>query len=223
MAKILVVEDEDKLRNALNQGLTEQGYDVVVVNDGHDGMSLAMNESFDCILLDMMLPGCEGLEIVRTLRAVGDQTPTLILTARGAIEDRVLGLDSGADDYITKPFSWSELLARIRVCLRRNESPDLPTIRCGDLILDCIRRRLMCGERDVVLTIRQFELLEYLIRNQGRVVSRGDLARDVWREPLAELTNVIEVYVSYLRRDLRQLETQAVLQTVRGVGYRLEG
>lgn len=223
MPKILVVEDEDKLRKALTQGLTEQGYDVTAVGDGHDGLALAVGESFDCLLLDMMLPGCEGLEIVRRLRAAGDQTPTLMLTARGAIEDRVLGLDSGADDYLSKPFSWAELLARIRVCLRRNEMLDSPVIlRFGDLALDCARRKLASGERDVDLTIRQCELLEYLIRNRGRDVSRDELAREVWREPLAGLTNVIEVYVSYLRKKLAHLDDPTVIQTIRGVGYRLE-
>lgn len=223
MPRILVVEDEDKLRKALTKGLTEQGYDVIAVGDGHDGLALAVGESFDCLLLDMMLPGCEGLEIVRRLRAGGDQTPALMLTARGAIEDRVLGLDSGADDYLSKPFSWAELLARIRVCLRRNEMLDSPVIlRFGDLALDCARRKLASGERDVDLTIRQCELLEYLIRNRGRDVSRDELAREVWREPLAGLTNVIEVYVSYLRKKLAHLDDPTVIQTIRGVGYRLE-
>ena len=188
-AQNLVVEDEDKLRKALTQGLSEQGYDVTAVGDGHDGLALAVGESFDCLLLDMMLPGCEGLEIVRRMREAGDQTPTLMLTARGAIEDRVLGLDSGADDYLSKPFSWAELLARIRVCLRRNEMLDSPVIlRFGDLALDCARRKLACGER----------------------------------EPLAGLTNVIEVYVSYLRKKLARLDDPTVIQTIRGVGYRLE-
>jgi DNA-binding response OmpR family regulator len=222
MARILVVEDEDKLRKALTKGLTEQGYDVTAVEDGRAGLERAVGEPFDCLILDMMLPGCDGLEIVRTLRAAGDQTPTLMLTARGAIEDRVLGLDSGADDYLSKPFSWDELLARIRVCLRRHVAVDSPVMRCGELALDCARRILSRGDRQVQLTIRQCELLEYLIRNRGRDVGRDDLARDVWREPIAGLTNVIEVYVSYLRKKLATLEDPTVIRTIRGVGYRLE-
>lgn len=222
MARILVVEDEDKLRNSLAKGLTEQGYDVTAVETGDEGLARAVGESFDCLVLDMMLPGCDGLEIIRALRTAGDQTPTLMLTARGSVEDRVLGLDSGADDYLPKPFSWDELLARIRVCLRRGSTGDSPQLRCGELSLDCARRVLARGDRQVNLTIRQCELLEYLIRRRGQDVSRDDLARDVWREPLAGLTNVIEVYVSYLRRKLAQLEDPTVIRTIRGIGYRLE-
>lgn len=222
MLRILVVEDEDKLRRALVKGLVEQGYQVIAVGDGETGLARAISESFDCLVLDMMLPGRDGLEIVRELRAAGRRTPTLMLTARGALEDRVLGLDSGADDYLTKPFAWDELLARIRACTRRLDDANSATLRCGALTLDCARRTLARGDRQVELTIRQCELFEYLIRNRGRDVSRNDLARDVWREPLAGLTNVIEVYVSYLRRKLAQLDDPTVIRTIRGVGYRLE-
>jgi DNA-binding response OmpR family regulator len=222
MPRILVVEDEDKLRNALAKGLAEQGYDVTAVEDGRKGLDLAGGEPFDCLILDMMLPGCDGLEIVRTLRAAGNQTPALMLTARGSTEDRVLGLDSGADDYLSKPFSWDELLARIRVCLRRHVAADFPMLPCGDLTLDAAKRVLSRGDRQVQLTIRQCELLEYLIRNRGRDVSRDELSRNVWNEPLAGETNVIDVYVSYLRKKLTDLEDPTVIRTIRGIGYRLE-
>ena len=223
MARILIVEDEDKMRRALLQGLTEQGYDVTAVEDGDAGMKMAAAESFDCMLLDLMLPGKDGLEIVQALRSTGNQTPMLILTARGAVEDRVLGLDSGADDYLSKPFSWDELLARVRACLRRSGAGEGTRLACGTITLDCAHRRIVQGSRHVELTIRQCELLEYLIRRQGKEVSRDELARDVWREPLAGLTKVIEVYVSYLRKKLNRLEDAPVIQTIRGVGYRLDG
>lgn len=222
MSRILVVEDEDKLRKALTKGLVEQGYDVTAVETGDEGLARANAESFDCLVLDMMLPGCDGLEIVRQLRTAGDRTPTLVLTARGSVEDRVLGLDSGADDYLGKPFAWDELLARIRACMRRNPSTETQMLHCGELTLDCVRRVLSHGEGCVELTVRQCELLEYLIRHQGQDVSRDDLARHVWREPLAGLTNVIDVYVSYLRKKLAQLDHATVIRAVRGVGYRLE-
>lgn len=221
MSRILVVEDEFKLRQTLSQGLTEQGYQVVSVGDGTEGLAIASAESFDCILLDMMLPGCDGLEIVRTLRAAGNMTPMLVLTARGAIEDRVVGLDSGADDYLTKPFSWAELLARVRVCLRRQDNTESSVLRFGDLVLDCTNRQLE-GECCVELTIRECELLAYLIRHQGKIVSREELARDVWREPLTGLTNVIEVYISYLRKKLVQIGDPVAIKTVRGLGYQLD-
>lgn len=222
MSKILVVEDEDKLRRSLVKGLTEHGYEVSAVADGEDGLARAVSGSFDCLVLDMMLPGYDGLEIVRELRAVGSRTPVIMLTARGALEDRVLGLDSGADDYLSKPFAWEELLARIRACLRRCEEANASSLRFGQLSLDCARRTLSRGDRQLELTIRECDLLEYLIRNHGRDIWREELAKDVWGEPMAELTNVIDVYISYLRKRLIQISDKSVIRTIRGVGYRLE-
>lgn len=223
MARILVVEDEVKMRRALAKGLEEQGYHVTALSDGDAGLEAATAETFDCLLLDMMLPGKDGLEIVRALRASGDRTPTLLLTARGSVEDRVVGLDSGADDYLTKPFAWDELLARVRACLRRAAPGEASLLTCGSVTLDCSHRKLCQGNQSVELTIRQCELLEYFIRNQGREVTRDELAYNVWHEPLAGLTKVIEVYISYLRKKLAKLDQAPVIHTIRGVGYRLDG
>lgn len=222
MLKILVVEDEDKLRRSLTKGLAECGYGVVAVSDGIEALKQAFDDSFDCIVLDMMLPECDGLEVVKQLRAAGHRTPVIMLTARGALEDRVLGLDSGADDYLSKPFAWEELLARIRACIRRNENVNLTMLQFDDLSLDCARRALSSGDLQLELTIRECDLMEYLIRRCGRDISREELAEEVWGEPLAGLTNIIDVYISYLRKKLGQLSDKTVIRTVRGVGYRLE-
>lgn len=222
MARILVVEDEDKLRAALAKGLTEEGFEVVTAASGDAGLEQAVGAAFDCLILDLMLPGRDGLEIVRAVRDRGLATPALILTARGAVEDRVRGLDSGADDYLAKPFAWRELVARLRACLRRAGAADGADLRAGPLALDVTRRLLTLGDSQASLTIRECDLLEYLMRHAGQDVSRDALARDVWQEPLSELTNVIEVYIRYLRKKLAKLESSVLIRTVRGVGYRLE-
>jgi DNA-binding response OmpR family regulator len=222
MARILVVEDEDKLRDALRRGLEEEGYEVVAVDDGDVGLARAVGEPFDCVILDLMLPGRDGLEVLRELRGGGDRTPTIVLTARGTLEDRVRGLDCGADDYLPKPFAWDELRARVRACLRRAPSQAGLTLRVGGLELDCVRRRLSRGPRHVELTVREFELLEYLARHKGEVVTRDRLAREVWREPEAALTNVIDVYINYLRKKMERAGEGRLIQTVRGAGDKLQ-
>ncbi len=222
MFRILIVEDEDKLRKAMIKGLSEQGYDVVGAADGLEGLQRAVNEAFDCLILDRMLPQCDGLDVLRDLRLAGNTTPTILLTARGAIEDRVQGLDCGADDYLLKPFVWEELLARIRACIRRRLHSPETILTCGRLTLNRESRRLSSGERSVGLTIRQCELMEYLIRHREQNVTREALANEVWREPLADFSNVIDVYVSYLRKKLQRLNDPSVIRTIRGVGYRFE-
>jgi DNA-binding response OmpR family regulator len=222
MPRILVVEDEDKLRRALQRGLTEAGYDVEAVEDGDVGLAFAQQEPFDCLILDLMLPGRDGIQILSELRAGGVPTPVLILSARGAIEDRVRGLDFGADDYLVKPFAWSELLARLRACLRRKAAGEASMLRAGRIDLDRVHRRLVCGSREVELTIRECELLEYLIRRVDQVVSRDELARDVWDDPAAVQTNIIDVFINYLRKKLDKVGSPGVIQTVRGVGYQLQ-
>jgi DNA-binding response OmpR family regulator len=222
MARILIIEDEDKLRRALRRGLEEVGYDVVAVEDGESGLARAAGEPFDCLILDLMLPGRDGLQVLNALRTAGCTTRVLILSARGAIDDRVRGLDSGADDYLSKPFAWSELLARVRVCLRRGGAEGGNSLRVGDLELDCIHRLLACGGPQVELTMREFELLEYLMRRAGQVVSRDQLARNVWRDPNAGLTNVIDVYVNYVRKKLEKAGSTILIRPVRGVGYSLQ-
>ena len=223
MQRILVVEDEDKLRRALQRGLAEGGYEVVAVEDGDAGFERATAEPFDCVILDVMLPGRDGLQVLGELRAAGIATPVLVLTARGAIEDRVLGLDTGADDYLSKPFAWDELRARVRACVRRGAAEGEVLLRVGGIRLDCVRRRLTGGSRQVELTIRECELLEFLMRRAGRVVGRDELAREVWRDPSAGLTNVIDVYVNYLRKKLDKAGSPGLIGTVRGLGYVLRG
>ncbi len=219
MPRILVIEDEDKLRWALQRGLTDEGYEVEAVEDGGVGLAFAMQGPFDCLVLDLMLPGNDGIQILRELRAGGFSTPVLILSARGALEDRVRGLDLGADDYLAKPFAWSELLARLRACLRRKAAVESGMLRAGRVDLDLVHRRASCGSRQVELTIRECELLDYLMRRVDQVVSRDELAREVWREPEAVKTNIIDVYINYLRKKLDGIGAPALIQAVRGVGY----
>ncbi|RUL84923.1 response regulator transcription factor [Tautonia sociabilis] len=222
MPRILIVEDEDKLRRALQRGLAEEGYDVVAVADGDDGLARAAAGSFDCVVLDLMLPGRDGLRVLGELRAARVPTPVLILSARGAVEDRVLGLDAGADDYLAKPFSWDELRARLRACLRRSPADASALLRAGGLELDRARRVVGRGPIRVELTVRECELLASLMLRAGQVVSREQLAREVWHDPGAVLTNVIDVYVNYLRKKLDRAGARGAIRTVRGVGYELE-
>jgi DNA-binding response OmpR family regulator len=221
--RLLVVEDEDKLRKALQRGLADEGYEVVAVEDGDDGLACAVGEPFDCLILDVMLPGRDGIEVLSELRAGGSPTPVLILSARGELEDRVRGLDLGADDYLTKPFAWSELLARLRACLRRGSAGGPAVLRAGALELDRVRRSLASGSGRVGLTVRECELLEYLMRRAGRVVGRDQLAREVWHDRETVLTNVIDVFVNQLRKKLERAGAAGVIRTVRGVGYVLRG
>jgi len=223
MARLLLVEDEEKVRRSLQKGLNEEGYEVVAVDNGNDGLDQAIAQQFDCLILDLTLPGRDGLEILQRVRAAGRRTPTIILTARGAIEDRVRGLDAGADDYRPKPFAVAELLARIRVCLLRESALTETVLRAGDLSLDCIRRRVVQGDKEIELTAREFELLEYLMSHANEVVTREMIARDVWREPPGTMTNVIDVYISYLRKKLERAGNPRLIHTIRGVGYRFGG
>lgn len=222
MARILVVEDEDKLRRALQRGLQEHGHAVIAVADAEEGRAQAAVGAFDCLILDRMLPGGDGLEVLGALRAAGLQTPALILTARAEIEERVRGLDAGADDYLAKPFAWAELLARVRACLRRGSEQSTIVLRVGEIAIDRVARRVTRAGVAIDLTAREFELLEYLARSRGEVVSRDRLARDVWRDPEAGLTNVIDVYINYLRKKLARAGEPAPIRTVRGAGYCLD-
>ena len=220
--KILVVEDEDKLRRALCRGLEDEGYEVLAVEDGTSGLAAAIEEPYDCLILDLMLPGLDGIQILSELRSRNYPAPILILSARGAVEDRVRGLDLGADDYLPKPFAWSELLARLRVCLRRNPPGEPTILRAGRIELDRAQRRLLRGNRQVELTNRECGLLEYLMRRAGQVVSRDELAREVWNDREAVQTNVIDVFVNQLRGKLLKIGSRGAIETVRGVGYFLK-
>jgi DNA-binding response OmpR family regulator len=219
--RILVIEDEPKVAKALNAGLRRAGYDVALAATGEEGFFAASAQAFDLILLDLMLPGRDGLEVLETLRRRGVKTPVLILTARDAVEDRVQGLDAGGDDYLVKPFAFPELLARIRVLLRRGRPEEALRLGLADLDMDLLTRRVARSGRFLDLTVREFALLEYLLRHAGQVVSREMLARDVWKEPTrgTPLDNVIDVNVARLRKKVDQGFPVKLLHTVRGVGF----
>jgi DNA-binding response OmpR family regulator len=219
--RVLVVEDEPKVARALREGLAGEGYDVVVSPTGEDGFFRAASEPFDLVILDRLLPGREGLEVLRALRQKGLLASVLVLTARDEVEDRVEGLDSGADDYMVKPFAFAELLARVRALLRRGRGDQLLRLAVADLVLDLPGRKASRGGEALELTNREYELLEYLIRHRGTIVSREMLARDVWKEPErgTPLDNVIDVHMVRLRRKVDQGRAVRLIHTVRGVGF----
>ncbi|MBI4231143.1 MAG: response regulator transcription factor [Planctomycetes bacterium] len=222
--RLLVVEDETKIARALKTGLEEEHYDVTVARTGEEGFFLINEQTFDLVLLDLMLPGRGGLEILKTLRQRGLQTPVLILTAKDAVADRVEGLDGGADDYLVKPFAFPELLARIRTLLRRGRPDQVLRLKAADLDMDLATRKVTRSGRPLDLTAREFEILEYLLRCAGRTVSREMLARDVWKETSRDpaLDNVIDVHMTRLRRKVDAGARQRLLHTVRGVGFILK-
>ena len=221
--RVLVVEDELKVANALREGLEGERYDIVVERTGEDAFFRMTTETFDLILLDLGLPGRDGLQILTTLRSKGVKTPVLVLTARDTLQDRVAGLDSGADDYLVKPFAFAELLARIRALMRRGRTAESPRLAVGDLMMDLITRKVTRGGQPVELTVREFELLEYLMRYEGQVVSRETLARDVWKETArtTPLDNVIDVHIARLRRKVDLDRPVRLIHTIRGVGFML--
>ena len=221
MPRVLVIEDDAKTANAIRSGLCGEGYEASVARTGEDGFFQLNAQSFDLVVLDWMLPGRDGIEILKTVRARGNQTPVLLLTARDTIEDRVAGLDRGADDYLVKPFAFAELLARIRALLRRAGDTDLSRKQVGDLALDVENRRVKRGAQEILLTPREFDLLAYLIRHHGQTVTRHMLAKDVWREPhrATPLDNVIDVHVAHLRHKIDEGRGVKLIHTVRGVGF----
>ena len=221
---ILVIEDEPKVAQAIRKGLESENYQVTLASTGEEGYFLATTRAFDLILLDLLLPGRSGLEILGALREQKCQTPVLILTARDAVEDRVLGLDTGADDYVVKPFAFSELLARIRALTRRGRPEQALRLRLADLEIDCVTRKVRRGKQDIDLTAREFDLIEYLLRNQSHIVSRDMLARDVWKvtSRVTPLDNVIDVHIARLRKKLDAPFRKKLLKTIRGVGFVLK-
>ena len=223
VSAVLVVEDEQKVAQALREGLEGEGYQVALEHTGEGAFFRATTETFDVILLDVMLPGRDGLEILTRLREHGLKTPVLVLTARDTLDDRVKGLDSGADDYLVKPFAFAELLARIRALLRRGRGGDALRLMAGDLEMDIVTRKVTRGGRIIDLTVREFELLHYLLRHERQVVSRDTLVHDVWNEPArsAPLDNVIDVHIARLRRKLDVEHPVKLIHTVRGVGFML--
>jgi two-component system, OmpR family, response regulator len=222
--RILVVEDDDRLADYIVNGLYEHAYMVDRVSDGRDGLFHATDAEYDVVILDRLLPGMDGLSVLRALRAANIATPVIVLSALGATDDRVEGLTSGADDYLGKPFSFAELLARVQA-LQRRRNPAAPqqqsVLKCGDLELDRLARQVRRGARRIALQPREFRLLEYLMLHSGEVVTRTMLLEAVWDYHFDPGTNVIDVHISRLRRKLDEGEDLPLLHTVRGAGYRL--
>jgi DNA-binding response OmpR family regulator len=223
--RILVVEDERKVARALEQGLAAESYAVTVAHSGEDGFFRVSSESFDLVVLDVMLPGRSGIEVLSAMRRRGLKTPVLVLTAKDAIEDRVIGLDAGADDYLVKPFAFPELSARIRALLRRGKQETTLTLQVDDLHMDLIGRTVRRGAQQLDLTPREYEVLEYLLRHRDQVVSREMLARDVWKEMVrhSPIDNVIDVHMVRIRRKVDEGFPTKLVHTVRGVGFVLKG
>jgi len=217
--RLLVVEDENKVASFIKKGLEEEGYAVDLASDGKGGLTLAQDGVHDLIILDMNLPGMDGLVVLQKLRKKGATTPVLLLTVRATIEDKVLGLDTGADDYLTKPFAFQELLARVRALLRRRGEVEPPLLQVADLTLDPARRVVSRGDEKIELTSKEFALLDYFMRNPGRVLTRTMIAEHVWDYAFDTTTNVIDVYVNYLRKKIDVDREQKLIHTVRGVGY----
>jgi DNA-binding response OmpR family regulator len=219
--RVLIIEDDGKVARAVSTGLGAEGYDVAVARTGEDGYFRATTEPFDLIVLDIGLPGRSGLEILSGLRGRGMTIPVILLTARDTVEDRVVGLDTGADDYLVKPFAFAELLARLRALTRRGRPEEALRVRLADLELDPVTRTARRGDEAIDLTPREFELLEYLLRHQGQIVSREMLARDVWKEPRrgTPLDNVIDVHITHLRKKVDVGPAPRLIHTVRGVGF----
>jgi DNA-binding response OmpR family regulator len=219
--RVLLVEDEPKLAAALAEGLRRAQYTVDLVLDGDDALHFARAANYDAVVLDVLLPKVDGLAVCRRLRASGVRTPILMLTAKDAVHDRVAGLDSGADDYLVKPFAFEELLARLRALLRREAARKDGVLRLGDLTLDPSKLHVRCGERPIALTAREFRIVECFMRRPNWVVSREALIDSVWGFDYPDSSNLVEVYIGRLRRKLAAHDVSVVLETVRGAGYRL--
>jgi len=219
--QVLVIEDDEKLAKSLEQGLETAGYSVTRTRTGEDGFYLASHNPFDIVLLDIMLPGRSGLEILSSLRQSRLRTPVLVLTAKDRVNDRVQGLDAGADDYLVKPFAFPELLARVRALLRRGKVDHDAVLRCADLELDSATHTVRRAGTAISLTMREFEILEYLLRNVAQVVTREMLARAIWKEVTRHtpLDNVIDVHIARLRRKIDDNSSLKLLHTVRGLGF----
>ena len=225
MLKILVVEDEPSVAMLLQKGLTEKGHTISLAPDGKTGLEMAGRSQFDLLIFDIMMPGMNGLELCRQLRARKDSTPILMLTALGSTENVVTGLDNGADDYLTKPFKFAELEARIRALVRRNtgvEPETVPTLVLADLSLDTVTKLAYRDGREIVLTSTEYRLLEYLLRNQRKVLSRMDILENVWGIDFNISTNVVDVYINYLRKKIDAPPAAKLLHTMVGMGYVLK-
>jgi DNA-binding response OmpR family regulator len=217
--RILIVEDESRLAAFVASGLSELSFDVDIAADGPSGLERARTTSYDLVILDVMLPGLDGFQVCQELRRNSLDVPILMLSSRGVLQDRVRGLDSGADDYLTKPFDFSELRARVNALLRRQKPSELLTLTVGDVTLDPVRRLAHRGTRRLDLTQKEFALLEYLMRNEGHVLTRSMIAERVWDFTWDRLTNVIDVFINHLRRKLEEGGEPRIIHAVRGIGY----
>jgi DNA-binding response OmpR family regulator len=219
--RVLVVEDEPSIANFVRQGLTEAGYAVDVAWNGREGLNYALAADYDILVLDIMLPEMNGLDLLRQLRGRGYKTPTLMLTARDRIGDRVEGLDAGADDYLVKPFAFPELLARVRALLRRPPLQTDTVLRVGDLEMNTAMRQVRCNGQLIDPSPREYAVLEYLMRHPNQVLTRTQIAEHVWNFDFYNESNVVDVYIGYLRRKIEKVRGRPLIETIRGVGYRL--
>ncbi|GAC1401121.1 MAG: response regulator transcription factor [Ktedonobacteraceae bacterium] len=221
---ILVVEDEQRLAFLLRRVLLEERHTIDLAHDGETGLDLALSDTYDVVILDVMLPVYDGFEVCRQMRAEQILSPVLMLTARGAVEDRVKGLNVGADDYLTKPFAMEEFLARVNALIRRRERrfDEMPQLSVGDVTLDLVRHEVRRAEHVIELTAKEFALLEYLMRHPGQVLTRTQIIDAVWRYDLEALSNVVDIYIHYLRDKIDQGFSHPCIKTVRGVGYKIE-
>lgn len=219
--RILVVEDETKVASFIKKGLEEESYAVDVAADGDEGLGMLDMNVYDAVILDLMLPKKSGIEVMREVRAKKMNVPVLMLTARDTLEEKVMGLDAGADDYLTKPFAFKELLARLRSLLRRGKG-EVAMLKAGDLTLDPATRKVRRGEVEIILTAKEFSLLEYMMRNVGKPLSRTTLSEHVWDINFDRMTNVVDVYINFLRNKVDKGFDRKLIHTVRGVGYILK-
>jgi DNA-binding response OmpR family regulator len=219
--KVLVIEDEVKVANFVSRGLEEEGYEVDVANDGLKGLELLKDGVYDIVLLDLMIPEVDGLEVLRRMRSWGGSTPVLIITAKSSKEDVIKGLDTGSDDYLTKPFSFDELLARMRALLRRSKPLDSRMLEYGHVVLDPYNRKLSVDSKEVELTEKEFLIMEYMLRNSVRPLTRNEIAEYVWQNK-GESTNIVDVYVNFLRKKLDSVSSRRYIHTIRGIGYILK-
>ncbi len=221
--RILVVEDEKKVADFIKKGLEEEHYAVDTAYDGETGLYLAEVNDYDLVVLDLMIPKIDGWEVLRRIRGKKDNVPILILTAKNGVEDIVRGLDSGCDDYLTKPFAFAEFLARVRALLRREKVEKEPVLQVGDLTLSLVTHRVTRGEREIELTSKEYALLEYMMRNPNKVLTRAMISEHVWDYHFDSMTNVIDVYVNYLRKKIDKDFDTKLIHTIRGVGYMIRG
>src|SRR5437016_5775345 len=220
--RLLLVEDDGRIARFVAKGLREQAYAVDIANTGDDALYQAAINTYDLVILDVMIPGRNGFEVCRELRKSGQRMPILMLTARDAVEDRIAGLDAGADDYLAKPFEFRELLARLRALLRRGSVTQTALIRAGDLEIDTGSHRVTVESFALTLTTKEYAVLEYLARNSGRIVTREEIAEHVWNQEFDPFSNLIEVYINRLRRHIEKISAKKWIHTVRGSGYMLE-